>query len=473
MFDPSSPMTSRLRSRLLVALSFVAALLAAGSPPALAAPSYPLRVDPGGRLLLDAQDRPVFLQGDAPWHIIARLDRPTAQSYLQTRREQGFNALLVSILVDDDFGTGSFANVFGDQPFTTPGDFSTPNEAYFAQVDWFLQEADAQGFVVLLFPAYIGFDCVKEGFCQTMIANGPAVMRDYGRFLGARYRDQRNIIWVDGGDADAAAHGALDVVNAVAEGILENDPVHLHTAHCNRFNSAADCYDQPWLDLNSTYADCTRTPVEVQRDYQRTPVRPFFYIEGRYEFESDWTDTCIRAQAYWSLLGGAMGHFYGSGRTWDFPSDWTSGMQTPGTTSMQHFFELLRSRRWDLLVPDTGHTTLTAGFGDIDTGGYASAARTIDGNTVLVYTPDRRPLSVAMNRVAGAEARAWWFDPRTGTSTAIGTFATTGSLDFEPAADGDWVLVLDNADTGFDPPGQTDIFVAVETPNMGGVKGAY
>ena len=48
---------------------------------------------------------------------------------------------------------------------------------------------------------------------------------------------------------------------------------------------------------------------------------------------------------------------------------------------------------------------------------------------------------------------AWWFDPRTGKATAAGTFATEGSKDFTPPAEGDWVLVLDDASQQLPAPG--------------------
>jgi len=58
-----------------------------------------------------------------------------------------------------------------------------------------------------------------------------------------------------------------------------------------------------------------------------------------------------------------------------------------------------------------------------------------------------------MNKVSGAQAVAWWFDPRTGQATAAGTFPTRGAQELTPPAEGDWVLVLDDASKGRLPPG--------------------
>jgi len=450
-----------------------AALLPAIVLVLIVGPSFaagPLSVSADDRALIGPRGHSVFLQGATPWHILARLDRAESVDYLEARQAQGFNALLLSILVNDDFSSGSFDNAFGDPPFDIPNDFSTPNEAYFAHVDWFLEQARQRGFHLLLAPAYIGWGCQVEGFCQAMQQNGVDKMRDYGRFLGERYGNFENIIWIDGGDADAAAHGALDVVEAVAEGILETSPDQLHTAHCDRFNSAADCYDRPWLDLNNTYADCNVTPQELRADYERNTRRPFVFLEGFYEGEHETSATCLRSQAYWSLLGGAVGHFFGNKPMWDFLDGWRGALDSEGANSMREFRGLLHSRDWSRFMPDWSHEVLTAGFGSPDDGSYAAAARTENGQSIVIYTPEQRALTVDMSKVAGQEAIAWWFNPGNGAATFIQTLSTAGSHEFTPPHAGDWVLILDNANADLPTPGQG---VATGAGTSGGLKSRY
>jgi hypothetical protein len=52
-----------------------------------------------------------------------------------------------------------------------------------------------------------------------------------------------------------------------------------------------------------------------------------------------------------------------------------------------------------------------------------------------------------MSRISGAKVKASWFDPRTGTYTAIGDYSNNGTQVFDPpgtaAIGNDWVLVLD------------------------------
>ena len=85
-----------------------------------------------------------------------------------------------------------------------------------------------------------------------------------------------------------------------------------------------------------------------------------------------------------------------------------------------------------------------------------AATRDSSGAYAMVYVPVGRPFSVRMNKVSGAKAKAWWFNPRDGKSRMIGTFPTTGEREFVPPDLGealDWVLVLDDATQKFTPPG--------------------
>jgi hypothetical protein len=58
-----------------------------------------------------------------------------------------------------------------------------------------------------------------------------------------------------------------------------------------------------------------------------------------------------------------------------------------------------------------------------------------------------------MTKISGKNAKAWWFNPRSGKSDALGEFPTTGKKQFTPPGEGDWVLVLDDASHEEPAPG--------------------
>ncbi len=137
------------------------------------------------------------------------------------------------------------------------------------------------GFLVLLAPAYLGYEGGDEGWYQSMVSAGPEALRQYGRFVGERFADLDNIIWVHGGDF-TPPNDDLDLVEAVRNGIIEGGARQLHTAHWSPETSAIDV-DVDWLDLNTTY---TYGPVYVKssaddRDRRPAPPRHREPVRGR------------------------------------------------------------------------------------------------------------------------------------------------------------------------------------------------
>jgi Putative collagen-binding domain of a collagenase len=50
--------------------------------------------------------------------------------------------------------------------------------------------------------------------------------------------------------------------------------------------------------------------------------------------------------------------------------------------------------------------------------------------------------------------RAWWYDPRTGIGTLLGTMPGKSHREFcTPPYGPDWVLVIDAPEAGYEPPG--------------------
>ena len=71
---------------------------------------------------------------------------------------------------------------------------------------------------------------------------------------------------------------------------------------------------------------------------------------------------------------------------------------------------------------------------------------------MLAYLPSARTVTVDLAQLSGPHVVARWYDPTTGTYTALAgsPFPASGSHDFPPAGAnsdgfGDWVLVLESA----------------------------
>lgn len=437
-------------------------MLALGGITVAATPAYPLKLGPTARYLVDQNDRPFLIQGDSPWSLLVQPTREEVEQYLSNRRHKGFNSIIVS-LIEHFFCDDPPNNRYGDAPFTEAGNYATPNEAYFAHVDWVLKKAAEYGIQVLLVPSYLGSGGGSEGWYSEMQVNGVTKLRQYGRYLGQRYKDFDNLIWLNGGDYNPPVN---DYVDAIADGIRDFDTRHLQSAHGGAETTALDCHPtEAWLAINDSYTYENILGM-AQANYAHAPTIPFYLIESKYEGDRfNASNQEIRRQAYWSVFSGACGQFMGNHPLYEFSAGWQPAMDGVASRDMANFRRLLDSRSWWLFVPDVNPAIVLAGGGDPASSdpaqSYVTAASMPDGSSLWAYVPTGRTLTLDLSQVSGATAQTWWYNPRTGVATAIGQFDTGGYQDFTtPTNEGDlldWILVADDASRNLPPPGMTTL----------------
>lgn len=424
-----------------------------------------LEISPNGRYLTDQNGIPFLIHGDSPWSIIVQLTKEEADEYLESRRQKGFNSIVVN-LIEYEYATQPPYNVYGDVPFTTPGDFSTPNEAYFAHADWVIQKAAEKGIIVMLNPCYLGYGGPISGWWKEVENNGPTKSRNYGRYLGNRYKNYTNIVWVAGGDGTPIV-GSDREKNwlEILLGIKDNAPDHLWTAHWAGEYSLYVAAFRPYMDLNGIYAtDLNGISKYMLDQYNRADFKPTFLWESKYEgpnYLGNYTPRQnIRRQAYEANLCGSTGQNFGSTYIFGFGAnvygktyDWRWGMEQQGSYDMVRVKQLFSNRGWHDLIPDQNHSVITAGYGTLGSADYVSVARAGDGSFAMAYIPSTgtgtRTLTVDMGKLSG-NVTTQWYNPTSGAySTISGSpFPNSGSRNFTTPGDNgtgtnDWVLVLD------------------------------
>ena len=411
-------------------------------PPA----KLPLRVSPDRRRILDAGGNAVLLQGDAAWSLIANTTVDEARFYIEDRRRKGFNTLIIS-LIEYCFSADPPRDLAGNEPFTTPGDFRTPNEAYMAHAERVLEIAAANGMLVILCPAYLGypgrfpgFEMRPQGWYEEVLANGPDGCRAWGDYLGRRFAHFPHIVWCIGGDRNPGEAAAA--LNQLALGIRAAGGDNLFTAHVLPECSPVDVFpEHDWLDLNPTYT-YEIVHRHLQEDWQRDPVWPFYLIESSYEGEHNASHLQIRRQAYWSVLCGGNGHCMGNNPIWLFGEGWQPALDLPGSLAMARWGAFFRALPWADLVPDWERRIVTAGLGEARGLDRVTAAATPDGRLAVAYLPVPRPLTLDAGALAGPNLRVDWFEPATGRRLPGGTLAATGSVTLTPPFCDDAVLTL-------------------------------
>jgi hypothetical protein len=422
-----------------------------------ATPAYPLKVSANRRYLLDQNNQPFLIAGESPQALMVNLSEEEAEMFFANRRSHGFNTVWINLLCKPyTGGRPDGSTVDRILPFTKPDDLSAPNEDYFERCDHMLRLAAQHGLLVMLDPIETG------DFLKVMVQNGPAKCREYGRYLGSRYQGFDNLLWFHGNDYQNWRDPTNDAaVTAVAYGIKEKDPRHLHTIELD-YEISGSLDDPNWAPIISLCASYTYYPVyaQVLKDYNRSNFVPVCLIESDYEFERDSIPVTLRRQEYWANLSGATGQLYGNGFTWPFKLGWKTNLDTPGAIQMAYVKALFERYPWFELIPDQTHQVVTAGYGTFDavptegnhfnmTSDYVTAGRTPDGSLVMAYMPTFRPVTVDLKKMSGP-VTARWYDPSCGRYSGIegSPFANTAKHVFIPPrhnADGDddWVLVLE------------------------------
>jgi hypothetical protein len=182
------------------------------------APSWPLSVSVNKRYLVDNNNVPVYWTGDAAWGIAVVPKRQEISLYLADRAQKSVNVALVR-LIDHKFTDHDppWSNVYGDAPFSKnfwggAFDFTETNERYWQHVDWVVREAYRYGITILAAPCYLGYRLGDQGWADQMAENGEDRLWEYGQWLGNRYKDYPNLVWVMGGILAPAMGGKMCVM---------------------------------------------------------------------------------------------------------------------------------------------------------------------------------------------------------------------------------------------------------------------
>ena len=443
-----------------------------------------LKVSDNHRFLVTENGAPFFWLGDTAWELFHRLNREEAARYLENRAKLGFNVVQAVALAELDGHTEP--NAYGFLPLadfdpTRPAVKDGAENDFWDHVDFIVAKANALGITVGFLPTWGSNWHDTKGDRKPMFTRENAAT--YGEWLGRRYQDA-GIVWILGGDRPIDSDEQKEIIRAMAGGLRKGDGgAHLITFHPpGGSGSSKWLHEEPWLDFNMRQnghvAEFTERYDQTRADYDRAPVKPVLDAEPVYEdhpvsFNAKKFGHSIAADvrraAYWDLFGGACGHTYGNHAVWQMWSPgrapindplmpWSEAIDQPGAAQMQHARHLLESRPFLTRVPDDTVIvegkirTLMPGAGTR----YFSATRDEAGSYAIVYAPVGRAFKVRMEKIAGAKVKAWWFNPRDGSATAIGEFPNNGEREFSPPNPGealDWVLVLDDAVKNYPPPG--------------------
>ncbi|MEX2564578.1 MAG: DUF4038 domain-containing protein [Cyclobacteriaceae bacterium] len=393
-----------------------------------------LKVSKSGEYLVEEDEKPFFWLGDTAWELLHRLDLKDTELYFRDRKEKGFNVIQTVILAELD-GL-NIPNANGDQPLVHL-DPEQPNEDYFAHVDKVVRLAGEMGIYIGLLPTW-GDKYNKKWGIGPEVFN-PENAESFGKFLGNRYKDQNNIIWILGGDRIPDNEEDYLINCRLAQGLRKGNAKHLQSLHPNGGQIASDIFGkEAWLDIDMFQSRHQKGFKEfkfTRKARKNRPVRPVIDGEPGYENIPNLLnklhlqrldDKDVRKAAYWNMCCGAAGHTYGCNELWQIYSPenqglfgahfhWKEALNLPGAIQVGMMKQFFESLPWQTLIPDQ---TIIGGF-NWENSAHITGMVNREKDLLLAYSPSGR--TIKLNTFPEGEniIHGFWFDPEKGLLKAL------------------------------------------------------
>lgn len=440
-----------------------------------------LRVSANQRYLIHENGTPFFWLGNTAWLLPERLNRDEAEYFLTKERELGYNVEQIQVL-----NAIPTFNVYGQQANNKEFDFSKVSKpgvyGYWEHLDYIIDRAADNGI-------YIAMDCIWGSMIGQMDVKKAAA---YGKFLGERYKDKPNIIWMIGGDI--LGDKSPEVWDALARAIKKYDNRHIMTFHPRgRTTSARWFNDREWMDFNmfqsghrrygqrngdGDYTIKDNTEEDnwryVDMSFEKKPLKPVIDGEPSYEdipqglhdFSAPrWQDYDVRRYAYWAVFAGCFGHTYGHNSVMQFmrpgvlasfgaEKPWWEAMNDPGYKQMRYLKWLMLA--FPFTEAESDQSVIAGQNGER----YDRVIALRGSDFMLVYNYSGKPMSIDLTKISGNKKHAWWMNPQNGKLSFVGEMdnkVTDFTYDGAYLRSSDRVLIVTDADKNYLSTSQTDL----------------
>ena len=408
-------------------------------------PAYPvptkLKIDNSRRFLVRADGSPFVWIGDTFW-LFSKLTRKQRLQLLDDRQSKGYNVVMIRV------GMGAKG-----EPVGFRGNLQ-PIESHFQEIDRLVEEAKKRGIYV----------AIATGWWQVVRDYDADSLYKFGKFIGDRYKDDENIIWLGAGESGShsrqqklAPHKLKSLVQGIRDGDTGNKLLTLH-ADFQRGTSLSDMHNL--IDFKNWQTSQWCCPNDLPRkdslnwtvweaiayDYEQSPTKPTFDAEAWYENTNlgggePATPYNIRRRAYFTIFAGGFGHSYGASGIWDATSNFSQALQYEGATHIGYLSQLLHALGSDFLKLRPSQSTIVSGqSSNYDQHIQATSAN--DGSYALVYTAGTRDFALDLNQLSAESISVTWFNPRTKALSKERSVTRGSQVNFTTPGEGDWVLVL-------------------------------
>lgn len=414
-----------------------------------------LRISDNKRFLVHEDGSPFIWIGETNW-FFAKLPPTVIDSILDKRSSQGYTVMLVSCREKLHDGDG-------------PGGIINPNLCWWNYLDDYILKCEQRGL-------YVG---ITLGWWGILMQNSEKDLFEFGKWVGQRYKDNNNIIWLtlgESGSYNRKKQISESKLNALVEGIRHGDSGNkLLTIHADYKRGTSLTNDGELCDFNNWQTSQWCCPDNlpkkderqwtvwdaIQYDYNKLyngNPKPTIDLEAWYENNKDFCGTTpfiIRRRAYFTIFAGAFGHNYGAGGIWDglnskqkCSENAISALNYPGALQISNVGKFLHSLGGDFLKMIPDQTIIKEGNSN-NYDSHVQAVVSNDKTFSLIYSASDAPYRLDLNKISNNTLFYTWYNPRTNyinSKIKSKKKKSDNEITFNPpgekGAGNDWILII-------------------------------
>ncbi|GLU54329.1 apiosidase-like domain-containing protein [Dyadobacter frigoris] len=388
---------------------------------------YPLKVSADGKHLTDQTDTPFLVIADVAWQLLRKLDYQEAVQYLDIRKGQSFNTILVHVLPS----LPTQRNFQKVTPFQGENDITNPNKVYFDYLEKVVSAAKERNIAVGLVVSRQSWNVIFE-------SQGEEACRTFGEYIGKRFSKLNNIFWIVNEDENQKDFLSKTLTESLKKTSENKLVASLSTC------SPPDSLKKNHTDLKVFIPDSTVTDSEYaalatwQKNIGKSMKSPFLIANSEFPIKDQ--SALIRKQAYESLLNSAAGFCHMS-TIKNFNPTWKTNITKDGGEYMKYLVKILKGLPWDYLEPAASLKMVQ----DTTQSTEISVSALTNKRMVMMYIPTFRSFGIDLSQLTGEEFHAVWYSPRTGRRWSGGTLKRKELATIEPPdpqPEWDWILLV-------------------------------
>lgn len=410
-----------------------------------------LKIGPEKRFLVKEDGSPFVWIGETNW-FFAKLPSETIDKILDKRSEQGFTVMFVSCREEMYNGGGT-------------GFVSNPNEKWWNYLDEYISKCEQRNL-------YVG---ITLGWWGKLKSLSEKELYDYGKWVGERYKNNNNIVWLTLGEAGSHKRKAelpREKLRALVRGIRDGDSGNkLLTIHADYKRGTSLSEDGEFCDFNNWQTSQWESPTDLPKrderswtvweaiefDYNKRYIgypKPTLDAEAMYENNKDFcgaTTFEIRRRAYFTILAGAFGHTYGAGGIWDGLSSRNKcsgsaldALDYKGAEQIGFLSGFLHNLKNSFLKMRPNQEFIISN-NPVNYDEHVQASVACDASFALVYSPSGTPFKLDLSMLNSKKLKMVWFNPRE-NSYEKDKIVLHKNNQFKPPGKtqpgNDWILVI-------------------------------